>query len=259
MISISGHSTTSCPSSSIRPTSGWACARGRVTMTFTEPPPPRRGLRQRDQLVGERVRIGPAPPLDPAAVLGCDQRREHFAVVVGRHRSEAARADTGDDRALGLDPAARLGIVRKRNELLFTGADLERECALGGLGEHRVDRQPEADPIGESQAVEAAGGEDERVEPSLGRLAKSRVDVASERLDRDGRLQREQLGPTTDRRRPDAHPRLDRSPRRRARRAGRRARGRRPQRDRPCRSRSCPSPSVRRRRSARRAAPPRSP
>ena len=66
-----------------------------------------------------------------------------------------------------------------------------------------------ADLVGEPEPVEPAGGEHDRVEPALPTLAEARVDVAPHRLDRERRLEREQLGAPPDRGGPDPHPGAD--------------------------------------------------
>ena len=218
-----------------------------------------RSRRRREQHGGERRRIGAAAPLDPRPVLGGDQRRQLRAVVVGGDRREAAGADRRDTGALGLDPAARLGIVADGDELLLARPHLQRERALRRLGQHRLDRQPQADLAVEPEPVEPAGREHERVEAALAGLAQARVDVAAQRLDRERRLEREQLRAAADRRGADPHPRpeLVGADERVARVVALevRADGEALR----VASRSCPSPSGRRRRSGRRAAPPRSP
>ena len=111
----------------------------------------------------------------------------------------------------------------------------------------------------EAEPVEAARREHDGVEPALAALAQARVDVAAQRLDRQRRLEREQLRAPAHRGRADPHPgpQLGRAAERVARVLARRDTRRR--RARRCPSRSCPSPSGRRRRSGRRAAPPRAP
>ena len=96
------------------------------------------------------------------------------------------------------------------DELLVALAHLERERALRGLRQQLVRVEPPADLAREPEPVEPAGGEHDRVEPSLGALAQPRVDVAAQRLDRERRLEREQLRLAPRRRRADAHPRPDR-------------------------------------------------
>jgi hypothetical protein len=63
------------------------------------------------------------------------------------------------------------------------------------------------DLAAEPEAVEAAGGQHDRIEATLAALAQPRVDVAAERLDRERRLERQELGAAPHGRRPDPHPR----------------------------------------------------
>ena len=87
--------------------------------------------------------------------------------------------------------------------------------------------------------------------PALAALAQPRVDVPAQRLDRERRLEREQLRAPAHRRGADPHARTGARRRRTARRADPRAAGRRRRRALRCRSTSCPSPSGRRRRCGR--------
>jgi hypothetical protein len=66
-----------------------------------------------------------------------------------------------------------------------------------------------ADLGAEAEAVEAARGEHDRVEPALAALAQARVDVSAQRLDRERRLEREQLRLPPCGRGADAHARPD--------------------------------------------------
>src|SRR5213078_1956771 len=146
-------------------------------------------------------------PLDPAAVLRGDERRQLLAVVVRGHRRETATADGEDAGALRLDAAAGLGVVGSRNELLLAGTDLQRERALARLGQQLGGIEPQADLSPEPQPVEAGRGEHDRVQPALAALAQPRIDVPAERLDRQLWFEREQLRLAPDRRGADAHPR----------------------------------------------------
>ena len=58
-----------------------------------------------------------------------------------------------------------------------------------------------------TEAVETATREHHRVQPALASLSQASVDVPAERLDRQRRLEREQLGAAPHRRRADAHAR----------------------------------------------------
>src|SRR5581483_3000452 len=115
------------------------------------------------------------------------------AVVVGGNRGQAASADGGDCRPLGLDPEARRRVVCCRDALLLPGTHLQRERALPRPGQELGGIEATADLVREAEPVEAAGREDDGVEPALGALAQARVDVAAKRLDRQRRLEREQL------------------------------------------------------------------
>src|SRR5438477_10945585 len=117
---MTGQSTTSCPSSSIRRTSSSACARGRVTITRIS-----RTRYEREQLAAERDGIVAGAALDPRAVLVCDERGERLTVVVRGDGSEAAAADRRNARALRLDAPARLRIVGRGDEMLHAGPHLQ--------------------------------------------------------------------------------------------------------------------------------------
>ena len=82
----------------------------------------------------------------------------------------------------------------------------------------------QADLVREPEPVEPAGREHDRVEPALAQLAQARVDVAAQRLDRERRLEREQLRRAGARTRCRCACRAGSPRRRRARRADRRAR-----------------------------------
>ncbi len=120
--------------------------------------------------------------------------------------SEAAAADERDAAALGLDPAPRLRVVRVGHERLLACPHLQRERTLSSLREHHLGIEAMPDLGLEPEPLEPAGGEDDRVEPALASLPEPGVDVAPERLDREGRVEREQLRAAADRRRADPHP-----------------------------------------------------
>src|SRR6478672_13106865 len=77
--------------------------------------------------------------------------------------------------------------------MLLTCTNLQCERSLPRLGQELVRREPPVDLGGETQAIQPARGEDDGVEPSLTALPQSRVDVSPQRLDRQLRLEREQL------------------------------------------------------------------
>src|SRR5204863_9223431 len=101
------------------------------------------------------------------------------------------------------------GVVCSRDEMFVARAHLQRQRTLPGLGDDLVGLEAPADLTREPEPVEAAGREDNRVEPPLPALAQARVDVASQRLDRKGRLEPEQLRAPPDRRGTDPHPRTE--------------------------------------------------
>ena len=83
-----------------------------------------------------------------------------------------------------------------------------RTCSasdLPRLGEQLGRLEAAADLGLEAEPVEPARGQHDRVQPALAALAQPRVDAA-QRLDRERRLEREQLGAAAHRRRPDPHP-----------------------------------------------------
>ena len=129
--------------------------------------------------------------------------------MVRRDGSEAAAADRGHDRALRLDPVPRLGVVHRLHELPVSRPYLEGERALPRLGQHRLGIEPKPDLALEPEPVEPARGEHDRVEASLASLAQARVDVAAQRLDREGRVEREQLRLAPHGRGADPHPRAE--------------------------------------------------
>ena len=153
----------------------------------------------------------------------------------------------------------RLAVVCSRDEVLLAGAHLQCERALPGLRQELVGLEPMTDLGSEPEPVETAGREHDRIQPALPALAQTRLDVPAQRLDRERRLEREQLRAPANRGCPDPHPGPNASRRRTARREDPRARGthRRPARR--CRSRSCPLRSALRRRCVRRGVPPRAP
>ena len=118
-----------------------------------------------------------------------------------------ASASSGHAYPLGVNPTPRLGIVHGGGDHLLAFADLERERPLAGLGEHFRRLETVADLGFQPEAVEPAGGEDDRVEAPLGALAETRVDVPAQRLYGERRLEREQLRAAACGRGADAHAR----------------------------------------------------
>ena len=251
-IAISGHRR---PRDRPEPRGEWAglLTAARVTTTFTR-------RTSGEQLAAERVRVVAAPPLDPA----CRPRRRP-ARSASRRRGTPRPARGSRRRCAATQ--ARSAATRRRVSASSAAATSASSPArtwsasapwpASGSSSSGSNRRPIS--RAEPEPVEPARREDDRVEPPLAALAQPGVDVAAERLDRERRLEREQLRPPAHRRRPDPHPgpnpvgAAERVPRILARRVGADRRARR------CPSRSCPSPSGRRRRSGRRAAPPRAP
>ena len=89
----------------------------------------------------------------------------------------AARA-----RALGSDGKARISVVEEGNgreglHIVLAGLDAQRALAGGGAKIFGIEAL--ADPIGFAQAVEAGGGEQNRVDLAFGQLAQARIHVAA--------------------------------------------------------------------------------
>jgi len=126
--------------------------------------------------------------------------------VKGSDWSEAATADDGDAAALGLDPVPRLNVICGCDDVLLAETNLQRERTLPRLGQKLVRLEALFDLSGEAEAVEPAGREHNGVEPPLASLSQPRIDVAAQRFDREGRLEREQLSPPPHRRGTDPQP-----------------------------------------------------
>src|SRR5581483_4108675 len=165
---------------------------------------------EREELGTERHGVVARTPLDPRAAFVGDEAGERDPVVERRDRRKAAAADGRDAGALGLDAAARLGVVGSGDEILFAGPHLQRERALRRLRQEVLRIEPMPDLAREPEPVEPARREHDRVEAALAALAQARVDVAAQRLDRERRLEREQLCAPPHRRSPDPHSRPDR-------------------------------------------------
>src|SRR2546426_3255566 len=199
-VSISGQSTGSNPCLRSAAMSGSACARGRVTITR---------ISVRDE--GRQCRrdftwVLAAAPLDPAAVLRCHERGEPFAVVVGGDRGETTATDHRDARPLGLDAAPRVSVIRRCDEILLAGSHLERKSALTRFRHHHAGVEAKTDLACETETVETASRQHDRVETALPALAQTRIDVAAQWFDRKGRLESEELCTPSDRCGADAHP-----------------------------------------------------
>src|SRR5262249_28416666 len=145
-------------------------------------------------------------PLEPRAVLRGDESRQHGAVVERGDGRETSAPDRGDARALRLDPAPRLRIVRAGGQLLLAGTNLQRERALAGLGHELAGVEAPPDRRRGPQPVETARREHDGIEPALATLPQAGVDVSPQRLDRQRGLEREQLSLAPHGGRADAHP-----------------------------------------------------
>ena len=98
-------------------------------------------------------------------------------------------------------------VVRARDELLLAGPDLERERSLTRLRKQLVRIEPVTDLTPEPEPVESTGGKHHRVESALAALPQARVDVPPQRLDRESRLERQELRPPANGGCSDPHPR----------------------------------------------------
>jgi len=101
-------------------------------------------------------------------------------------------------------------VVRRRDEMLLSRAHLKRERTLRGFGQELVGLEPLADLARKPEPVESARREHDGVEPPLGALPQTGVDIAPQRFDRQRRLECKELRLASSRRRADAHSRSDR-------------------------------------------------
>ena len=92
------------------------------------------------------------------------------------------------------------------HQLLLPGTDLQCERPLPGLREHLLRLEASSDLAVEAEPVEPTGRQHDRVESALASLAEPRVDVSPQGLDRERRLEREQLRAPPHRSRSDPHP-----------------------------------------------------
>ena len=176
--------------------------------------------RELEQLGGERLPDRRrSTPLDPRAVSSGDQRRERGAVVMGGDRSQAPAADERDATSFGLDTAraSRRRRLRRRGAPRRPSPGARARPGRPRAASPRVEAQ--TDLAAEPEPVEPARGQHDGVEATLAALAQPRVDVAAQRLDRERRLEREQLCAPPRGRRADRASRAGARPRRRARRA----------------------------------------
>src|SRR6185295_1317370 len=186
-ISSNGQSTASKPSARSAERSGSAWARGRVTITRTS------GGDERHQRRRDFAGIGTGPPLEPTAVLGCDKAGQTLTVVIRRDGCEATAPDHRNAGPFHFHARPCLAVVCSCDQVLLAGAHLQCECALAGLGQELVGLEPMTDLGSEPEPVETAGGEHDRIQSALPALAQTGLDVPPQRLDRERRLEREQL------------------------------------------------------------------
>ena len=160
-----------------------------------------------------RARPGRSPDaaLEPGAVFVSDERRQHVPSWWAATGARQPPPIEGDAARARPRPAPRLAVVPARDEILLTDAHLQRQRTLPGLGQHHLGVEPEPDLGVEPEPVETARGEHDGVEATLAPLAQPRVDVPAQRLDRERRLEREQLGPAAGRGGADPHPGPDRA------------------------------------------------
>src|SRR3954471_16362354 len=199
-ISRTGQSTGSKPSARNADRSGPACARGRVTITRTS------GGDERHQRRRDFAGIGTGPPLEPAAILGCDQAGQTLTVVIRRYGRETAATDHRDASPLGFHAGPRFAVVCSCDQVLLAGAHLHCERTLPGLRQERAGLEPMTDLGSEPEPVETASREHDRIEPALPALAQTRLDVTAKWLDRERRLDCEELCAPADRCRTDPQP-----------------------------------------------------
>ena len=143
---------------------------------------------------------------------------------MGRDGSEAAGADPCDAGALGrrrgaASPGRRYAAASSSSPARTWSATAP--CPASGTSSSGSKRWPISSA--ETQPVETGRREHDRVEPALAALPQARVDVPAQRLDRELRLEREELRAAAHRRRADPHPGRERRRRRRGRRGDPRA------------------------------------
>src|SRR4051794_37261181 len=119
----------------------------------------------------------------------------------------APASEREDARPLCLDPRVRVPIADMGDKVLFPCTNLKRQGALARFREEVVRVEAEPDLTVEPEPVEPAGREDHGVEAALAAFAQARVDVPAQRLDRQLRLERQQLSLAPARRGAAPHPR----------------------------------------------------
>ena len=149
-----------------------------------------------NELRGERGRVEAGATLDPGAVLGGDQRRQHGPVVVARRRVPGSRRRSA--RRSAAPPRPARGSRRRRPGRRAP----PRRPGPGGRA--RPAPPPAASPSGSSRSpISAPSPKRSRpqeastigVEASLAPLAQARVDVAAQRLDREASARGRAAGP----------------------------------------------------------------
>ena len=179
-----------------------------MTITRTARRPrraPRRGRPARPPASPGRRRCG-------ARASGRPRRQssaEHRPVVVRGDRCQAPGADRRDAR--------RSASIRRRVSASSARATRSsspaRTCSASApwAASGNITSGSRRRPISlrEPEPVEPAGGEHDRIEPALSKLAQARVDVAAQRLDRERRFEREELRATARGRGADPHARPD--------------------------------------------------
>ena len=165
----------------------------------------------RDSSAASAAGSSPRAPLDPA------RRPRRRSARAASRRRDAPRPARGSRRRSSRRRRARPrpGAASRRGRRAATSSSSPaRTCSASApcaaSGSIVSARDAQADLVREPEPVEAAGREHDRVEPALARLAQARVDVAAQRLDRERRLEREQLRAAAHRRGADAHAGPDR-------------------------------------------------
>ena len=138
----------------------------------------------------------PLAPLDPAAVLGGDQRRQRARRRGAPRPARGSRRRSRRRRRARPRPAAA---SRPSRRAATSSSSPARTCSASApwaaSGSIVSTGSRSADLAGEPEPVEPAGGEHERVEAALARLAQPRVDVPAQRLDRDRRVEARAAAP----------------------------------------------------------------
>ena len=158
-----------------------------------------------DELRCEGLWIKPAPSLDPPPVLVGDERGQLDAIVVRGDGRETTAPDPCDATPLGLDSPPRLGVIRHGDKRRLARTNLQRKRSLTGLWKQLRRIEPEPDLVRQPQPIETGRLENHRIESTLTALAETRIDIAAQRLDRESRLERQQLRPAASRRRAAPH------------------------------------------------------